>query len=75
MIRENQKIDRRSVYFRFGEGVVQMNFSLPDTLRQAVKEEARDLEISVSAFLTDVLIKRLKKTNPVIEELNGREKV
>ena len=52
-----------------------MNFSLPDTLRQAVKEEARDMEISVSAFVTDVLIKRLKKTNPAIKKLNGREKV
>jgi hypothetical protein len=75
MIQENPRIDRRSVYFRFGEGVVQMNFSLPDTLRQAVKEEARDMEISVSAFVTDVLIKRLKKTNPAIKKLNGREKV
>jgi hypothetical protein len=75
MIQENPRIDRRSVYFRFGEGVVQMNFSLPNTLKQAVKEEARDMEISVSAFVTDVLIKRLKKTNPVIEELNGRKKV
>tara|TARA_R110002167_G_C12272955_1_gene614282 strand:+ start:266 stop:424 length:159 start_codon:yes stop_codon:yes gene_type:complete len=52
-----------------------MNFSLPNTLKQAVKEEARDMEISVSAFVTDVLIKRLKKTNPEIEELNGRKKV
>ena len=51
-----------------------MNFSLPNTLKQAVKEEARDMEISVSAFVTDVLIKRLKN-NPEIEELNGREKV
>ena len=75
MIQENPRIDRRSVYFRFGEGVVQMNFSLPNTLKQAVKEEARDMEISVSAFVTDVLIQRLKKTNPAIKKLNGRKKV
>ena len=52
-----------------------MNFSLPNTLKQAVKEEARDMEISVSAFVTDVLIQRLKKTNPAIKKLNGRKKV
>jgi len=75
MIQENPRIDRRSVYFRFGEGVVQMNFSLPDTLRQAVKEEARDMEISVSAFVTDLLIERLRVTNPAIEELHGRKQV
>jgi len=52
-----------------------MNFSLPDTLRQAVKEEARDMEISVSAFVTDLLIERLRVTNPAIEELHGRKQV
>ena len=76
MIRENRKIERLcSEYYRFGEGVVQMNFALPDTLKQAVKEEARGMDISASAFITDLLIERLKKTNPEIEELNGRERI
>jgi len=69
------KIDPRSAWFRFGEAVVQMNFSLPDTLKQAVKEEAWEMDISASAFITDLLIDRLKETNPAIEELNGRRRV
>ena len=73
MTQEYPKID--SKYYRFGEGVVQMNFALPDTLKQAVKEEARDMGISASAFITDLLIERLKKTNPAIEELHARERV
>tara|TARA_R110002020_G_scaffold229524_1_gene440271 strand:+ start:1503 stop:1661 length:159 start_codon:yes stop_codon:yes gene_type:complete len=52
-----------------------MNFSLPDTLKQAVKEEAWEMDISASAFITDLLIDRLKDTNPAIEELNGRKRV
>ena len=73
MTQEYPKID--SKYYRFGEEVVQMNFALPDTLKQAVKEEARDMGISASAFITDLLIERLKKTNPAIEELHARERV
>ena len=75
MIPDFPKIDPRSAWFRFGEGVVQMNFSLPDTLKQAVKEEAWEMDISASAFITDLLIDRLKDTNPAIEELNGRKRV
>ena len=73
MTQDYPKID--SKWHRFGEGIVQMNFSLPDTLKQAVKEEARDMGISASAFITDLLIERLKKTNPAIEELHARERV
>ena len=73
MTQDYPKID--SKWHRFGEGIVQMNFSLPDTLKQAVKEEARDMGVSASRFITDLLIERLKKTNPAIEELHARERV
>jgi len=73
MTQDYPKID--SKWHRFGEGIVQMNFSLPDTLKQAVKGEARDMGISASRFITDLLIERLKKTNPAIEELHARERV
>ena len=73
MTQDYPKID--SEWHRIGEALVQMNFALPDTLKQAVKEEARDMGISASAFITDLLIERLKKTNPAIEELHARERV
>jgi hypothetical protein len=73
MTQDYPKID--SKYYRFGEQTVQMNFAIPDTLKQAVKGEARDRNVSASRFITDLLIERLKKTNPAIKELHGRERV
>jgi len=71
MTQEYPKID--SKYYRFGEGVVQMNFSLPDTLKQVVKGEARDMGISASRFITDLLVERLKDKSPIVKELDGRQ--
>ena len=63
------KID--SKWFRFGEGVVQMNFSLPKTLKQVVKVEARDRGVSASALITESLMEILKES-PAVKELDGR---
>ena len=70
MTPEYPKID--SKYFRFGEGVVQMNFSLPKTLKMAVKEEARDRGVSASAFITDAMLEVLSDKESV-KELKTRE--
>lgn len=50
-----------------------MNFSLPDTLKQVVKGEARDMGISASRFITDLLVEHLKDKNPIVKELDGRQ--
>jgi hypothetical protein len=52
-----------------------MNFAIPDTLKQAVKGEARDRNVSASAFITDLLIEHLKDKNPIVKELDGRRGV
>ena len=70
MTQEFKKID--STWFRFGEGVVQMNFSLPETLKMAVKEEARDRGVSASAFITNAMLEVLSDKEPV-KELKSRE--
>ena len=75
MTQENRKTRFSSGWLRFGEPIEHLAFTLPGTLKDALREEAREMEISASAFITDLLIERLKKTNPKIEELNGREKV
>jgi hypothetical protein len=71
MIRE-RKTRFASVWYRFGEPIERMAFTLPGTLREAVKEEAGRMEISASAFITDLLVERLKETDPRIAELNAR---
>ena len=71
MIREG-KTRFASVWYRFGEPIGRMAFTLPVTLREVVKEEARAMEISASAFITDLLIERLKETHPRIAELDAR---
>ena len=60
MIRENKQQTRQK-WYRFGVPVGNITVSLPVSLREVIKEEARRTNVSASALVTDLLMEKYGK--------------
>ena len=60
MIRENKQQTRQK-WYRFGVPVGNITVSLPVSLREVIKEEARRTNVSASALVTDLMMEKYGK--------------